>query len=331
MKAILINDDQSLTWDETASLTPGPREVLVKTKATALNRADLLQRKGLYPPPPGASEIMGLEAAGEVVACGEDVQHVRVGDAVCALLEGGGYAEYFVRDERLVLPKPEGLTWEETAAIPEVFYTAYLNLKLEGKLSPNERVLVHAGASGVGTAAIQLCKAWGNPVLTTASQHKLEHLTPLGATQTFDRRQEGLFDAIKQYTTQLPLRDDEEAKGVDVILDPVGAKYLDNNLRLLRKRGRLVLIGLLGGAKAELNLGLCLRKRLRVVGSVLRARSFEEKYVITESLKRDIWHLFSDKTLKPIVYKTFPIEEAEAAHTLMASNENIGKIVLSFP
>ncbi|HAA53836.1 MAG TPA: NAD(P)H-quinone oxidoreductase [Myxococcales bacterium] len=331
MKAILINDDQSLTWGETASLTPGPREVLVKTKATALNRADLLQRKGLYPPPPGASEIMGLEAAGEVVACGEDVQHLRVGDAVCALLEGGGYAEYFVRDERLVLPKPEGLTWEETAAIPEVFYTAYLNLKIEGKLSPNERVLVHAGASGVGTAAIQLCKAWGNPVLTTASQHKLEHLTPLGATQTFDRRQEGLFDAIKQYTTQLPLQDDEEAKGVDVILDPVGAKYLDNNLRLLRKRGRLVLIGLLGGAKAELNLGLCLRKRLRVVGSVLRARSFEEKYVITESLKRDIWHLFSDKTLKPIVYKTFPIEEAEAAHTLMASNENIGKIVLSFP
>lgn len=330
MYAVHVADDEekTLTWEPCPRPSPGPGQVLVKTMATALNRADLLQRRGLYPPPPGASEIMGLEAAGEIVACGEGVEAWSVGDHVCALLEGGGYAEYFVRDARLLLPRPKDFSWAETASLPEVYYTAYLNLKREAGLQPGERVLVHAGASGVGTAAIQLCQAWGNPVLATASGLKLKALYELGADMCFDRHEDDFFDAIASHTWSMPCGEGEENFGVDVILDPVGASYLKQNLSLLRLCGRLVLIGLMGGAKAELSLAQLLRRRLRVMGSVLRARSREEKIDITQGVREDVWPLFEQGALKPVIHQTLSIHDVAAAHDLMASNHTVGKIVL---
>jgi len=312
MYAVHIADDEdrSFIWEPCERPSPGPGEVLVQTKATALNRADLLQRRGLYPPPPGASEILGLEAAGEIVARGDGVTQWAVGDQVCALLEGGGYAEYFVRDARMLLPKPAGMSWDDAAALPEVFYTAYLNLKVEGGLQPGERVLIHAGASGVGTAAIQLCHAWGHPTLATASGQKLKALYELGAQMCFDRHEDDMFEHIASYTWSMPRQEGDEEMGVDVILDPVGASYLTQNLELLRLRGRLVVIGLLGGTKAELSLGRLLRRRLRVI-------------------RADVWPLFETGALKPIVHQTLSIHDVAAAHALMASNQTVGKIVLT--
>jgi len=331
MHAIQIEQDdaRSLTWQKTSRPTPKEDQVLVKIHAAALNRADLLQRKGLYPPPKGASEIMGLEAAGEIVSCGEAVENWSEGDRVCVLLEGGGYAEYVACDASMLLPIPKGFSWQQAAALPEVFYTAFLNLKMEGDLKDGERVLVHAGASGVGTAVIQLCKAWGNPVIATTSTQKVTRLQELGATQVFDRHTPDFFKAIREFTEGI--EDGSEGRnrrGVDLIFDPVGASYLEENISLLRLKGRLVLIGLLGGAQANIHLGKMLARRLKLIGSVLRSRSREEKLRITKRIKEEVWPLFEEGVLQPIIHSTFPMKDAEAAHKLMASNQTIGKIIL---
>jgi len=298
---------------------PSPAEILIDVKATAINRADLMQRKGLYPPPPGAPETMGLECAGIVMAVGRDVTHHQVGDRVCALLAGGGYAEQAVVDQGSALKIPDNLDFEQAAAIPEVFATAWLNLFIEAALQPGERVVLHAGASGVGTAAIQLCHAFGSESFVTAgSASKIEACLKLGAKGGHNRRDGGFIDALRALWPQ----------GADVILDPVGASYLAENLEALTLNGRLVLIGLMGGSRSEIDLAKLMMKRLRVVGSTLRARPLEEKASIMAELSQYVWPKISQGEIVPIIQQVFPIQSASAAHELMASDVTIGKVVL---
>jgi putative PIG3 family NAD(P)H quinone oxidoreductase len=321
MKAILIGSGAGdLAWCDTPSPSAGPTEVLVDVHATAVNRADLLQRRGFYPPPPGESEILGLEAAGVVAAVGAAVTRVRVGDRVCCLLGGGGYAEQIAVPEAMLLPIPSGLDFVQAAAIPEAFYTAFVNLVLEAGLAKSERVLIHAGASGVGTAAIQLVHARGATAFVTAgSDDKIERCQELGASAGINYKRESFAERIAALTA---------GKGVDIILDCIGGSYLEGNIGALRSRGRLVIIGLMGGAKADLNLGLLVARRLRVIGSVLRSRSLAEKIAITDAFRTEVLPLFATGALKPIVDATYPIVEAASAHDYVAANKNFGKVVL---
>lgn len=294
--------------------------VLIKINATAVNRADLLQRRGLYPPPPGESEIIGLEAAGVIVEKGSGVRHWQIGERVCCLLGGGGYAEYVAVHQELLLPLPEHLTFEQAAAIPEVFYTAFVNLFLEGALQAGESLLIHAGASGVGTAAIQLAQHAGAKVFVTAgTDEKIQRCVALGAELGINYKAEDFAERLLSATG---------ATGVDVILDCVGGEYLRRNLLLLKPRGRLVLIGLLGGAKSEIDLTPVLRKRLRLLGSVLRSRSLAEKIAITRDFKARVWPLFKHQQIHPIIDTVFPWTEVEQAHAHIAANQNFGKVVL---
>ena len=319
MRVISVSETGDLLWTEAADLVPSPAEILIDVKATAINRADLMQRKGLYPPPPGAPETMGLECAGIVMAVGRDVTHHQVGDRVCALLAGGGYAEQAVVDQGSALKIPENLDFEQAAAIPEVFATAWLNLFIEAALQPGERVVLHAGASGVGTAAIQLCHAFGSESFVTAgSASKIEACLKLGAKGGHNRRDGGFIDALRALWPQ----------GADVILDPVGASYLAENLEALTLNGRLVLIGLMGGSRSEIDLAKLMMKRLRVVGSTLRARPLEEKASIMAELSQYVWPKISQGEIVPIIQQVFPIQSASAAHELMASDVTIGKVVL---
>jgi len=316
VKAIVVNNGV-LAWSEVADPELGPGQVRIRVHATAVNRADLMQRSGGYPPPPGASEVLGLECAGEVLAIGEGVTRVAPGDQVCALLSGGGYAEQVVVPAGQVLPVPAGLDMVQAAAIPEVFATAYLNLYMEADLVRGERVLVHAGASGVGTAAIQLCNTSNNPCFVTAgSADKIERCVALGADAGWDRHEGSFLPAVSQWGE------------VDVALDPVGAAYLNDNLTCLKLDGRLVLIGLLGGADVQLNLGLLLIKRLRVIGSTLRARSIAAKAAVMDALQTNVWPHLADGTIRPIVEEVIPIAEADRAHQLLAGNQTFGKVVL---
>lgn len=319
MRVISVSETGDLLWTEAADLVPSPAEILIDVKATAINRADLMQRKGLYPPPPGAPETMGLECAGIVMAVGRDVTHHQVGDRVCALLAGGGYAEQAVVDQGSALKIPDNLDFEQAAAIPEVFATAWLNLFIEAALQPGERVVLHAGASGVGTAAIQLCHAFGSESFVTAgSASKIEACLKLGAKGGHNRRDGGFIDALRALWPQ----------GADVILDPVGASYLAENLEALTLNGRLVLIGLMGGSRSEIDLAKLMMKRLRVVGSTLRARPLEEKASIMAELSQYVWPKISQGEILPIIQQVFPIQSASAAHELMASDVTIGKVVL---
>jgi putative PIG3 family NAD(P)H quinone oxidoreductase len=319
MRVISVSETGDLLWTEAADLVPSPAEILIDVKATAINRADLMQRKGLYPPPPGAPETMGLECAGIVMAIGRDVTHHQVGDRVCALLAGGGYAEQAVVDQGSALKIPDNLDFEQAAAIPEVFATAWLNLFIEAALQPGERVVLHAGASGVGTAAIQLCHAFGSESFVTAgSASKIEACLKLGAKGGHNRRDGGFIDALRALWPQ----------GADVILDPVGASYLAENLEALTLNGRLVLIGLMGGSRSEIDLAKLMMKRLRVVGSTLRARPLEEKASIMAELSQYVWPKISQGDIVPIIQQVFPIQSASAAHELMASDVTIGKVVL---
>ena len=319
MRVISVSETGDLLWTEAADLVPSPAEILIDVKATAINRADLMQRKGLYPPPPGAPETMGLECAGIVMAVGRDVTHHQVGDRVCALLAGGGYAEQAVVDQGSALKIPDNLDFEQAAAIPEVFATAWLNLFIEAALQPGELVVLHAGASGVGTAAIQLCHAFGSESFVTAgSASKIEACLKLGAKGWHNRRDGGFIDALRALWTQ----------GADVILDPVGASYLAENLEALTLNGRLVLIGLMGGSRSEIDLAKLMMKRLRVVGSTLRARPLEEKASIMAELSQYVWPKISQGEIVPIIQQVFPIQSASAAHELMASDVTIGKVVL---
>ncbi len=319
MRVISVSETGDLLWTEAADLVPSPAEILIDVKATAINRADLMQRKGLYPPPPGAPETMGLECAGIVMAVGRDVTHHQVGDRVCALLAGGGYAEQAVVDQGSALKIPDNLDFEQAAAIPEVFATAWLNLFIEAALQPGERVVLHAGASGVGTAAIQLCHAFGSESFVTAgSASKIEACLKFGAKGGHNRRDGGFIDALRALWPQ----------GADVILDPVGASYLAENLEALTLNGRLVLIGLMGGSRSEIDLAKLMMKRLRVVGSTLRARPLEEKASIMAELSQYVWPKISQGEIVPIIQQVFPIQSASAAHELMASDVTIGKVVL---
>ncbi len=310
-----------MVWGEAEEPALGPGQVRIENHATAINRADLAQRAGGYPPPPGASPILGLECAGVVAAVGEGVTRVVPGDEVCALLAGGGYAETVVVPAGQVLPRPVGLSFAEAASLPEVFATAYLNLFMEAKLARGERVVLHAGASGVGTAAVQMCRAFGNPTfVTVGSQEKVERCVALGAAAGFDRHDGSFAPAVAAWT---------DGQGVDVILDPVGGAYLADNLASLAVDGRLVVIGLLGGASAKLSLGRIMAKRMRVIGSTLRARSIAAKAAVMDALRARVWPLLESGAVKPVVERELPIEQADEGHELIASNRTFGKVVLT--
>nr|WP_178112854.1 MULTISPECIES: zinc-binding dehydrogenase [unclassified Pseudomonas] len=301
-------------WVETPSPTCDVGQVRIRVAAAGLNRADLLQRAGLYPPPPGASEVLGLECSGVIseVGAGSSWQ---VGDRVCALLAGGGMAQEVVVDARHVLPVPEGLSLAEAAALPEVYSTAWLNLFQLAALKPGEKVLLHAGASGVGSAAIQLCKAFGSPCwVSVGSADRLAYCEDLGAQGGVVRT-----DGIESLGDFGPF---------DVILDPVGGNYAAINLKLLARDGRWVLIGLMGGREAQLDLAQVLAKRVQVLGSTLRSRDDQFKADLLSDLGQQVWPLFGEGRLSPQLAKTFPIKDAEAAFAELATNQISGKLVL---
>ncbi|MDO8332677.1 MAG: NAD(P)H-quinone oxidoreductase [Pseudomonas sp.] len=290
-------------------------QIRIQVAAAGLNRADLLQRAGLYPPPPGASDIMGLECAGVVTEVGAGSTW-QVGDRVCALLAGGGMAEEVVVDAGHALPVPEGLSLLEAAALPEVYATAWLNLYQLAALRPGEKVLVHAGASGVGSAAIQLCKAFGNPCwVSVGSPERLAYCVALGA-QGGVVRTEGL-DALRDFAP------------FDVVLDPVGASYAQSNLQLLAMDGRWVLIGLMGGREVQFDLGMLLVKRVQLLGSTLRNRDELFKADLLRDLRQHVWPLFTEGRLKPQLEKVFAAKDVDAAFAALASNQVNGKLVLS--
>lgn len=323
MKAIHVDttrEDRPLLWQETAEPTFGPDEVLVEIYATALNRADLMQRAGNYPPPPGASEIMGLEMAGVISQIGANVHGWQVGDRVCALLPGGGYAEKVTVPQQMLMPIPADWDFLTAAGLPEVYLTAFVNLYMEANLQHGEMVLVHGGASGVGTAAIQLLKASGNPVIVTAgSVDKCAACTQLGADLAINYREEDFVERVRTFTN---------GQGVDVIMDMVGADYLAKNLSLLKLKGRLVFISTLSGTKTEIDLRHLMGKRLRLIGSVLRSRALAEKIAIKENFMARCWPLVKAGTIKPVIDSIYPIAQVNEAQAQMAANRNIGKIIL---
>ena len=324
MKAVRVARERLVWTDADAPAgEPGPGQVRIAIRASAVNRADLLQRVGGYPPPPGASDILGLECAGVVDAVGDGVARVHVGDSVCALLAGGGYAEAVVVPAGQVLKVPRGLSFVEAASLPEVFATAYLNLYMEARLRFRETVLLHAGGSGVGTAAIQLCREFGNPCYVTAgSESKIARCIELGAAAGCDRHTASFADQVREWT---------DGEGVDVILDPVGGAYLVDNLRSLKLEGRLVVIGLMDGTRAELPLGALLGKRLSIVGSTLRSRTIAQKAAVMDALRDRIWPKIEAGAIRPVIDTVFPMDRAEDAHNLIASNETFGKVVLEVP
>lgn len=304
----------ALRWQEVAEVLLRAGEVRIEVRAAGLNRADLLQRAGLYPPPPGASPVLGLECAGEVVeVCGDS--RWQVGDRVCALLAGGGMAEQVVIDGRHLLPVPEGLDWAEAAAIPEVFATAWLNVFELGAAQPGEKVLIHAGASGVGTAAIQLCRALGNPCwVSVGNADKLAACVELGAEGGV-LRQAGI-GALAEWAP------------FDVALDPVGANYAAEHLQLLGVDARWVLIGLMGGREARLDLATLLVKRISLIGSTLRTRDAEFKAGLLARMEQRLWPLFASGQLRPLVARRFGFDQAEQAFAELAADQLVGKVVL---
>jgi putative PIG3 family NAD(P)H quinone oxidoreductase len=301
---------------------PGAGEVLIAVAAAGVNRPDVLQRRGRYPPPPGASDIPGLEVAGTVTAVGAGVHGWRPGDRVCALVSGGGYATMCVAPAPQCLPVPASIDLVAAAAIPETFFTVWTNVFERGGLKQGEAALFHGGTSGIGTTAIQLAAARGARVFATAgSDEKCRACEALGAERGINYRTEDFVKVIQEHTA---------GRGVDVILDIVGGDYFPRNIAALAIDGRLVQIGLLGTtASATIDLNQVLRRRLTITGSTLRARSIEEKGSIATALRHEIWPLLESGRVKPVVYRTFPLAEAAAAHRLMESNEHIGKIVLT--
>ncbi len=316
---ILDDDNNTLQWAPCERVSISDDQLLVRVVATAVNRADLLQRIGRYPVPAGASPILGLEASGIVEQVGKNVRGWKPGDQVCALLEGGGYAEYIALDASMALPIPKGISVLHAAAIPEVFYTAWLNLFVEGALQQGETAFIHAAASGVGTAGLQLCRAFDIPVFASASSGKLDACRQYGATWTIDRKNDPFKEVVQR---------ERGRKGVDVILDMVGGGVLDDNLSILNTDGRLVVIGLLGGIKDTLNLGKVLMKRIRIIGSTLRSRSREDKIILTEQLRNNVWPHFKSGALEPVIDRILPIQKAEEAHQALQNNETIGKVLL---
>jgi putative PIG3 family NAD(P)H quinone oxidoreductase len=323
MKAIVVKLENSvpqLLWEEVADIVPGPEQVLVDIKATAVNRADLLQAMGLYPPPPGESDILGLEMAGVISAVGDQVKGRSVGERVMGLLSGGGYAQQVAIHPQMLLPLPASWSFVQGAAVPEVWLTAFSNLFLEGDLTSGQRVMVHAGGSGVGTAAIQMaCEAGAVVYVTAGIASKLDRCRELGATLAINYKEQDFVAVVREAS---------QGQGVDLILDPVGGAYLKQNLDLLKKNGRLINIGLLGGSTAEINLGTVLGKSLRIIGTRLRSRPLAQKIKITRLFADRFWPLLESGRLQPVVDTVFPIAESQAAHDFVKQNKNIGKVIL---
>jgi NADPH2:quinone reductase len=300
---------------------PGPREVLIRVAAAGVNRPDVMQREGKYPPPPGASDIPGLEVAGIVASCGPEVQRWREGDQVCALVAGGGYAEYCVAPDVQCLPIPSAVEVVSAAGMPETFFTVWTNVFERGRLRAGESFLVHGGASGIGTTAIQMARAFGARVFATAgTDEKCNACEQLGAERAINYNTHDFVAVLLRLT---------DGKGVDVILDMVGAPYFTRNVDLLALEGRLVQIAVLRGAKAEVNLVRILRQRLTVTGSTLRSRTVEEKGAIAAAVEKSIWPLVHEGKIRPVIYATFPLAQAAEAHRLMESGSHIGKILLT--
>jgi len=330
MKCIEIVDGQgaqALTLAERPIPTPGPGEVLIKVKAAGINRPDVLQRDGLYPAPPGASDILGLEAAGEVLVLGDGVTTLAIGDSVTALLTGGGYAEYATAQAGACLPIPEGLTLVEAASLPETFFTVWSNLFDRARLKSGESLLVHGGTSGIGVTAIQMASRLGVRVIATAgSADKCQACLDLGTEQAINYREDDFVPTAREFGAK-----NGGGKGVNVILDMVGGDYVARNIKSLAPDGRLVNIAFLQGSKVELDLMAVMLKRLTLTGSTLRARAPGFKAAIAENLKTTVWPLLTDGAIKPVVHSTFTLGEAARAHELMESSAHIGKIVLEMP
>jgi putative PIG3 family NAD(P)H quinone oxidoreductase len=299
---------------------PSDIEVLIEVRAAGVNRADLLQRQGLYPPPPGASDIIGMEVSGVVRAAGELVSDVAVGDAVVALIPGGGYAEFVVADSRLVLPMPSGLTFEQAAGVPEAFATVWSNVFMVAGLQPEEWIVIHGGGSGIGTTAIQLAHQAGAHVLTTVgSERKATACAGLGADVVVNYRETDFVDIVREHTG---------GQGADVILDILGAAYLNRNLAALSADGRLVIIGLQGGAKTEIDLGRLLARRLSVMGTTLRSRSNNDKQAILEQMHEVLWPVIENRSVGPLIDSVYELADAADAHAALAAGEPIGKVIL---
>jgi putative PIG3 family NAD(P)H quinone oxidoreductase len=323
MHAVVITqpgDPDVLQWTEVEDPVPGPGEVLIDIAASGVNRADLMQRQGFYPPPPGAPPYPGLECSGTITAAGEGVTAWKPGDQVCALLAGGGYAERVAVPADQVLPVPSSVTLTAAAALPETACTVYANVFQAARLSAGETLLVHGGASGIGTMAIQLAKNAGATVVVTAgSAEKLATCRDLGADVGINYREEDFVQRIKEAT---------HGKGADVILDIMGASYLARNVDALAVDGRMVTIGMQGGSKAELDLGKLMMKRGTIMATTLRARPPEQKAAIVGAVREHVWPLVNAGKIRPVIYRELPVREAAEAHRIMAASTHIGKILL---
>ena len=323
MKYIQIEkhgDPDVLKLNSQAVPDPGPDEVLIRVEAAGVNRPDIMQRKGLYPPPPGATDVLGLEVSGTVEKTGGNVTELKVGSQVCALVSCGGYAEFCLASASTCLPIPEKISLEHAAGIPETFFTVWTNVFERGHLKSGETLLVHGGSSGIGTTSIQLGKAFGAKVYTTAgTQEKCDFCKNLGADVAINYNENNFEDEIKTLT---------ENRGVDVILDMVGGPYFPKNIKILASEGRLLQIALMQGYKAEVDFRPLLMKRVTLTGSTLRPRSVKEKAEIARSLFKEVWPLLDSGIIRPIIHQTFPLEKAADAHRLMESSNHIGKILL---
>ena len=299
---------------------PGPGQVLIEVAAAGVNRPDCLQRAGGYPPPPGATDIPGLEVSGRIVAVGSDVGHLKVGDQVCALVASGGYAEYCVADAPLCLPIPAPLSLLEAAGIPETYFTVYDNVFTRGRLKASETLLVHGGSSGIGSTAIQLAKQFGATVYATAgSPDKCDFCRSLGADVAINYRASDFVEEVRRIT---------DGKGVDVVLDMVGGPYIGRNISILALEGRLVQIAFLQASRVDIDFMPVMLRRLTITGSTLRPRSVELKSKIAESLRQNVWPLLEKGAVRPVIHATFPLEQAREAHQLMESSAHQGKIML---
>ena len=300
---------------------PSPGEVLIKVAAAGVNRPDVMQREGKYPPPSGAPDIPGLEVAGSIAALGPGVHEWKVGDTLCALVAGGGYAEYCVAPVPQCLPVPRGVDLISAGGLPETFFTVWTNLFERGRLATGETLLVHGGSSGIGTTAIQMAAAFGAKVLTTAgSAEKCAACERLGAERAINYRVEDFVQVVKDVTA---------GRGVDVVLDMVGGEYVSRNIEALALEGRLVQIAVLGGAKAEINLAQLMQRRLTITGSTLRPRAVSEKGAIANSLKKTVWPLVEQGRIRPVIHATYPLVRAADAHRTMEAGAHIGKLVLT--
>lgn len=323
MHAITIPEPggpEALVWDEVPDPVPGEGEVLVEVVAGAVNRADIMQRQGYYDPPPGASRYPGLECSGRITALGPGVSGWAVGDEVCALLAGGGYAEKVAVPAGQLLPVPQGVDLVQAAALPEVTCTVWSNVFMVAHLRPGETLLVHGGSSGIGTMAIQLARAAGARVAVTAgTKEKLDHCAGLGAEILINYREQDFVEEIRRAT---------DGAGADVILDNMGAKYLDRNVRALAVNGRLAIIGMQGGVKGELNIGALLSKRGAISATSLRARPLDEKAAIVAAVREHVWPLLADGHVRPVVDRQVPLRDAASAHRLVEESTHVGKVLL---